>query len=404
MNRICLNMIVKNESHIIEKTLENLCSYIDFSYWVISDTGSTDNTVEIIRNFFIQKGIPGEIHQDKWVNFAFNRNKALEKCLNKSEYILFFDADDYIQGEFQLPNNLDKDAYYLQLKGENSSTIYQRILLVKNNNNFYWRGVLHEFIEHKAPITKESILGHYCIISGRTGHRNKDPNKKYLHDALVLEKACNDNQDPDLLPRYMYYCARSYRDAGVLEKAAEWYKKSINAGSWIEEVTCAHEELGKVYEEMGQKDTALYYWLMGYDYNPKRAECLYYAIQLLRNDGKQRLGYQLGLIAKNIPYPVNDILFVKTDIYHYWLYYELSICAYYADDFKLGYECCEKVLLTKPTNNIIVGATINNLQFYKQETRYYAENRARVIQIIEDYLAQFPNDKYKETLDYLKSI
>ena len=49
---ICLNMIVKNESHIIIETLKNLCSYIDFSYWVISDTGSTDNTKELIIDFF----------------------------------------------------------------------------------------------------------------------------------------------------------------------------------------------------------------------------------------------------------------------------------------------------------------------------------------------------------------
>ena len=34
----------KNESHIITKTLNNLCSYINFSYWVICDTGSIDNT------------------------------------------------------------------------------------------------------------------------------------------------------------------------------------------------------------------------------------------------------------------------------------------------------------------------------------------------------------------------
>ena len=27
---ICLNMIVKNESHIITKTLNNLCSYINY--------------------------------------------------------------------------------------------------------------------------------------------------------------------------------------------------------------------------------------------------------------------------------------------------------------------------------------------------------------------------------------
>jgi hypothetical protein len=58
---ICLNMIVKNESHIIEKTLENLCRYIEFDAYYISDTGSTDNTMDLIRAFFKARGIPGEI-------------------------------------------------------------------------------------------------------------------------------------------------------------------------------------------------------------------------------------------------------------------------------------------------------------------------------------------------------
>jgi glycosyltransferase involved in cell wall biosynthesis len=48
-------MIVKNESHVIKETLENLCKYINFSYYVISDTGSTDNTIQIITDFFNSK-------------------------------------------------------------------------------------------------------------------------------------------------------------------------------------------------------------------------------------------------------------------------------------------------------------------------------------------------------------
>lgn len=406
MTKICLNMIVKNESHIIEKTLDNLCQYIDFSYWIISDTGSTDNTVELIEKFFANKGIPGEISYDKWENFAYNRNKALEKCSNKSDYILFFDADDRIQGELKLPDTLNKDSYYFQLKGDDDSITYLRTLLVKNNNNFYWRGVLHEFIEHKEPITQGSVLGNYTVISGRLGNRNRDPQKKYLNDASVLEKAIYNRQDPDLLPRYMFYCANSYRDAGLFEKAIEWYLKRIEAGGWIEEVTCAYKNLGKCYEELGKKQTALNYWLLGYDYNPNRAECLYNAVRLLRCDGKTRLGYQLGLIAKNMPYPKNDILFVEPDIYHYWIYYELSICACYVGDFKLGYECCEKILLTNPRNDIIVGTTINNLQFYKQEAVNFLENLSKVIGIIEDYLVRFPQstEGYQETLEYLKNI
>jgi glycosyltransferase involved in cell wall biosynthesis len=70
---ISLNMIVKNESHIILKTLEKLCSKIKFSYWVICDTGSTDNTKEIINDFFKSKNINGELYVDEWKNFAHNR-------------------------------------------------------------------------------------------------------------------------------------------------------------------------------------------------------------------------------------------------------------------------------------------------------------------------------------------
>lgn len=48
---ICLNMIVKNESHIIASTLKNILEHIKIDYWVISDTGSTDDTVDIIQDF-----------------------------------------------------------------------------------------------------------------------------------------------------------------------------------------------------------------------------------------------------------------------------------------------------------------------------------------------------------------
>ena len=56
---ICLNMIVKDESHIIKKTLNNICDNIKLDYWVICDTGSTDNTIQIIKNFFEEKKIQG---------------------------------------------------------------------------------------------------------------------------------------------------------------------------------------------------------------------------------------------------------------------------------------------------------------------------------------------------------
>ena len=56
---ICLAIICKNEEHCILKALESAYKYID--YWVICDTGSTDNTVSLIKNFFKEKQINVEI-------------------------------------------------------------------------------------------------------------------------------------------------------------------------------------------------------------------------------------------------------------------------------------------------------------------------------------------------------
>ena len=54
---VCLNMIVKNESQIITRCLDSVKDLID--YWVISDTGSTDGTQQLITDYFAQHGITG---------------------------------------------------------------------------------------------------------------------------------------------------------------------------------------------------------------------------------------------------------------------------------------------------------------------------------------------------------
>ena len=181
---ICLNMIVKNESHIIEKTLTNLCSYIEFDAYYISDTGSTDNTISIIREFFHKRNIPGEIEQVVWRDFGFNRTLSLQMAFRKTDYLLIFDADDAIHGNFVMPDKLTHDAYQLKL---GDSFVYLRTLIVNNRKRWKFIGVLHEYI---TCIDKEEssaiIEGAYYVESGRGGNRSSNPNK-YINDATVLE-------------------------------------------------------------------------------------------------------------------------------------------------------------------------------------------------------------------------
>ena len=108
---ICLTMIVKNEAHLILECFRHLSKYITFDYWVINDNGSTDGTQKLIKDYFAEKGIPGELDETPWKDFAFNRTLAFKRAFEKTDYAFVWDADDEIWGNFKLPDVLDQDHY-----------------------------------------------------------------------------------------------------------------------------------------------------------------------------------------------------------------------------------------------------------------------------------------------------
>jgi glycosyltransferase involved in cell wall biosynthesis len=152
---ICLSMIVKNEAHCIQKCLESVKPYI--TSWVICDTGSTDDTEEVIKKTL--KGISGEFHKHEWEDFATNRNLSLElarkKLGKKSGYILFIDADDQlVVTNPQIFNSLTHSIYRFNL--HHGPIIYNRIELVRKDIPAKYVGVCHEYLEiaheHDGPI------------------------------------------------------------------------------------------------------------------------------------------------------------------------------------------------------------------------------------------------------------
>ena len=72
--RICLNMIVKNESAVIERCLRSVKPFVHA--WAISDTGSTDGTR--IPRASACADLRDEQIERPWVDFSTNRNHALE--------------------------------------------------------------------------------------------------------------------------------------------------------------------------------------------------------------------------------------------------------------------------------------------------------------------------------------
>ena len=84
-------LIVKNESEHIENCLRRIVNAVDEI--VIVDTGSTDDTIEIIKNFPKIKIINFEWCDD----FAAARNAAMPHI--KSDWVIWIDADEYLYEE-----------------------------------------------------------------------------------------------------------------------------------------------------------------------------------------------------------------------------------------------------------------------------------------------------------------
>src|SRR5947209_452327 len=104
MKSVGLCMIVKNEASVIVRCLDSVRPMIDCV--LIEDTGSTDGTQKIIREWIKKNGLTGEVIDEPWQDFAYNRSHALG-CLRRNkkiDYALIIDADDTlaIEPEFDV--------------------------------------------------------------------------------------------------------------------------------------------------------------------------------------------------------------------------------------------------------------------------------------------------------------
>src|SRR5580693_3844786 len=110
--RVCVSMIVKNEAAVVERCLRSVKPHVHA--WAIVATGSGEGTQDIVR--WIMADLPGELIDRPWVDFATNRNEALELARKHGDYALVIDADDVFETDanFAWPE-LNAPGYLLEI-------------------------------------------------------------------------------------------------------------------------------------------------------------------------------------------------------------------------------------------------------------------------------------------------
>lgn len=365
MTKICLNMIVKNESAIITRLFDSVLPLID-SY-CICDTGSTDNTIEIINNYFENKKIEGKIVELPFEDFSHNRNYALDQCLNMSnaDYILLLDADMVlkINEKFNIVNFknfiVNYDVHYLFQGNEN--IFYKNIRIVRNDGNYKYIGTTHEYLQIKKE-TKYSHIKEYDIFVQDIGDGGCKDNK-LKRDLELLSKSLNSEPENE---RSLFYLANTYKDLKMYKEAIETYKKRIELQGWSEELWYSHYSIGNCYQELKDYSNAILYYIDAIQYSPSRIENIYKLVEYYRLKKHYHIAYEFFKLGYEKKRTITnfDLLFLEKDVYNFKLDYEYSIIGYYINNNNFNNIKCCFDLFNKKIPNTIFKNVLSNYKFY----------------------------------------
>jgi hypothetical protein len=319
-------------------------------------------------------GIPGEVPEVSWRNFAYNRQVALEHAYKNPEikYVLIIDADeelrigngikDFKTLKREYFNKFDSDCYHLKKK-LTGSEYFVPMIINTTRLPWVWKGVVHEYLDiqdsrhFQTPtstqtpkleathdyVTDEIVYNHVHFGEGANSH-GLSVTEKYLRDAKLLEAELEKNPTDT---RSMFYLAQSYYDAQEYEKSYKRYKQRAEMGGWDQEVYYSLYRMGVCTLQLNKPyETILSHMMMAYEYRPIRMESLFELCKYCREHDMFNQGYLFGKWALSLA-PQKDLLFVHQYIYDYALLDQLSLCAYYTGRYEESKNYLLKILKEK---------------------------------------------------------
>lgn len=374
-NLINICIMVKDAGEGFRNILTRNLPYID--RYTILDTGSTDNTINIIRE--VLKNKRGELYEEPFINFRDSRNRLLDLASNHCHFNIMLDDSYVLCGkvrEFLDFVRGDDVANSFSLVLEDQDTMYTSNRVTKPQLGLRYVNLVHEIIQSDNNALNISIpyeWGHIEDVSsdymtGRTkGRKQKDIN--------TLKQMLKENPED---PRTYYYLADSYICTKEWENALYWFKKRVELGGYNAEIQ------DSLYYISVISDMYLHHpweechdlYLKCYENDSSRAESLYFVGKHYLNVGMVQSAFMYLKQAYSLGMPTIQMS-VRKNIYNYHIPKELASICYEMKDYKLGEECCRKALVDKSdtiTNEWLnIFYHINKSSIGKSKTRVCPE-------------------------------
>jgi len=336
---ISLCMIVKNEEEVLARCLDSAQGIPDEI--IIVDTGSTDRTVEIAKQY------TDKVYHYEWPgSFSAARNHAFAYATK--QYTLYLDADDVILDEdrrqfLELKQTLDPSVdsvsmFYNAGTDEfgNITLRYRRNRLVKTSRKFQWVGEVHNYLAVSGHIVNSDI----SITHKKTAH-------KVGRNLAIYEKKIE--RGDVFSPRDYFYYGNELRENGHYEKAIESYRTTIEMKEgWVEDKIHACINMGDCYRFLGKPAEELHALYRSFDFAKPRAE----AASRIGYCFFRREDYRTAVfwyeLATRLPAENSQWSFSYPAYWTWYPHLHLCVCHYRMGNYRQAYEHNEEARRYRP--------------------------------------------------------
>lgn len=343
MHTLSLSMIVKNEEKHLARVLENAHLFADEI--VIVDTGSTDNTKRVARQF------TKKIYDFPWIeDFAAARNFGIDKCTK--DFIMWLDADDIISYEDCLNiknlmnSQIDWDICFFPYICShdvfgNPSVVISRERIFRNLLGIYFQYPVHEVLNLTNSRLTQTLQNIKIVHAPKEEVGYSTRNLQILEKAIKEEKYIHNS-------RMWWNLAREYVWTGQLERSLSAYEKTLemlrgtSGDLGNNQVSNIYLEYGRQLFIGGKKQEALKHFETAFSIFPLWREPLFEAAVCYYNLGDYKKALDFLLKIKDIPAPENV---ENLNIYDGCFYYDwLSLAHAANDDFNNALIAVDKAL------------------------------------------------------------
>jgi predicted O-methyltransferase YrrM len=349
-NLINICIMVKDAGDLFEKVLTENLPYID--RWTILDTGSTDNTIEIINKVLCKK--KGKLYQEPFINFRDSRNRCLELAGTKCKYNIMLDDTYILRGNLRnylsaIRGDQYADSYNLVITCDELEYYSNRVLKSERNLKYYYK--IHEVIEANTNVVIPKDQAY--IQDNGSEYMYKRTLARKEKDLELLFEEMNDNPEDC---RMYYYIGQTYSILKKYELAAEYYLKrfEMEKETFFNEKVDALFEAARIYESHLNKpwEECEKMYLKCFELDGTRAEYIYYVgAHYYEKDRDHVKAYKYLKKAFDLGFPSTSSFNIRPFVYNYYLPKLLAEICYYIRDYKTGLEAC-KFFLTKNKPNI----------------------------------------------------